>query len=128
MFGRYARNDALQSEGLQSIRPQLTNEFAQHVRDRDVWRAAAFEIPNYRVLVEHVARLSYMNRNHLVFFRGQDKDYQSKAGGSTLYPAIYRGDNIPHAELELRFRQLEAAEQALIRLFEKRKIEGARDV
>jgi hypothetical protein len=113
---------------LQSIKPQLTDEFAKHVRDRDVWRAPAFELSNYRALVEHIARLSYMNRNHLLFFRGQDKDYQSKAGGSTLYPAIYRGDNVPHAELEVRFRQMEAAERALMRLFEERKIEGARDV
>jgi FRG domain len=98
------------------------------LHDRDVWRAPAFEIKTYRDLVQHVARLSYANRHHLVFFRGQDKDYQSKAGGSTLYPAIYRGDNVPHAELEVRFQQLEAAERALATLFDKRKVEGARDV
>jgi hypothetical protein len=64
-----------------------------------------------------------------LFYRGQDKDYQSKAGGSTLYPAIYRGDNLPKAELvDVRFRQLEAAEQILSELFEEWKIEGARDV
>lgn len=96
--------------------------------DLDVWRAPAFDVGNYRDLVVHVARLSYANRNHLVFFRGQDKDYQSKAGGSTLYPAIYRGDSVPRAELDDRFRQLETAEHTLIRLFEKRGIEGARDV
>jgi hypothetical protein len=113
---------------LQSIRPQLTKEISRHVRDRDVWRAAPFEIANYRDLVEHVARLAYANRNHLLFFRGQDKDYQSKAEGSTLYPAIYRGDSVPHAELEVRFRQLEVAERILSRLFEERGIEGARDI
>jgi hypothetical protein len=69
-----------------------------------------------------------MNRNHLLFFRGQDKDYQSKAGGSTLYPAIYRGDNVPRAELEVRFRQLESAERVLVRLFQERGIDGARDL
>jgi len=113
---------------LQSIRPQLTEELAQHLSDRDVWRMPPFEIDNYRDLVEHVARLSYANRNHLLFFRGQDKDYQSKAGGSTLYPAIYRSDNLPHAELEVRFRQLEAAERMVAKLFEERKIDGSRDV
>lgn len=98
------------------------------MRDRDVWRASPFEIANYRDLVEHVARLSYANRDHLLFFRGQDKDYQSKADGSTLYPAIYRGDSLPHAELEVRFRQLEVAERVLSKLFEEQRIEGARDV
>ena len=98
------------------------------MKDRDVWRAPAYEIANYRDLVEHVARLAYTNRNHLLFFRGQDRDYQSKAGGSTLYPAIYRGDSVPHAEFEVRFRELDAASKTLAELFQDRKIEGYRDV
>lgn len=113
---------------MQGIKPQLTTELLNHIRGRDVWRAPAFKIGNYRTLVEHVARLSYANRNQLVFFRGQDKDFQSKAGGSTLYPAIYRSDNLVHAELEVRFRQLESAGRALVELFDKQEIEGARDV
>ena len=98
------------------------------MRGQDVWRAPAFKIGNYRALVEHVARLSYLNRYHLAFFRGQDKDFQNKVGGSTLYPAIYRGDNLLQAELEVRFRKLESAGRTLVKLFEKHKIEGARDV
>ena len=114
---------------MQSIKPQLTDELTKHVHDRDVWSAPPFKIHNFRNLVEHVARLAYANRNHLLFFRGQDKDYQSKAGGSTLYPAIYRGDNLLKAELdEVRFRKLESAEQILSKLFEEQSIEGARDV
>lgn len=98
------------------------------MRRLDVWRAPPFYVDDYRALVQHVARLSYANRNHLVFFRGQDKDYESKAGGSTLYPAIYRGDNLPTAELEVRFRQLEVAGQTLLTLFKEDKIEGTRDI
>lgn len=113
---------------MQSIKPQLTGELAEHVRNGDVWRVRPFEIDKYRGLVEHVAGLAYENRNHLLFFRGQDKDYQSKRAGSTLYPPIYRGDNLQHAELELRFRQLEAAEQILAKLFEEQRIYGMRDV
>lgn len=113
---------------MQILRPQLTDELTKHVGQLDVWRATPFEISNYRDLVEHVARLSYANRNQLLFFRGQDRDYQSKAGGSTLYPAIYRSDNIPHAELVERFRQLEAAERVLVNLFTEHTIDGARDV
>lgn len=113
---------------MQSIKPQLTEELLKHIRDQDIWRAPAYGIGNYRALVEHVARLSYANRNQLLFFRGQSKDYQSKAGGSTLYPAIYRGDNLLHAELEVRFRQLESASRILVKLFDSHKIEGSRDV
>lgn len=113
---------------MQSINPQLTAELLKHVRDQDIWRAPALKIESYRALVEHMARLSYANRNHLLFFRGQDRDYQSKWGGSTLYPAIYRGDNLPRAELEVRFRQLDSASRTLIDLFENHRIEGAHDV
>ncbi len=113
---------------MQAINAQLTKELIAHVRDRDTWRAPAFKVQNYRTLVEHVAQLSYGNRNHLAFFRGQNKDYQSKAGGSTLYPAIYRGDNLVHAELEVRFRQLESAGRALVKRFVVNKVEGAREV
>jgi len=56
---------------MQSIRPQLTEELLKHTHGRHIWRVPAFEIANYRDLVEHVARLSYANRNQLVFFRGQ---------------------------------------------------------
>jgi FRG domain len=113
---------------MQEIKPQLTNELSKHIRKQDVWHAEAFPIKNFRELMEHVARLAYANRNQLLFFRGQDKDYQSKAGGSTLYPAIYRGDNLPREELEHRFRQLAGAEKALAKMFKKNKIEGSPDV
>jgi hypothetical protein len=120
--------EAIKSTSLLSIKPQLTEELQRHVGEFDVWRAPAFEVEDYRDLVERVARLSYANRNQLVFFRGQDKDFQSKAGGSTLYPAIYRGDKLARAELDVRFDQVAVAERALAKLFEQRKIAGARDV
>jgi hypothetical protein len=66
-----------------------------------------------------VAQLAYINSDHLLFFRGQDKDYQSKAGGTTLYPAIYRGDNVPRRELAYRFEQLDQAARVLVDLFSK---------
>lgn len=113
---------------VQQLKPQLTQELERFVRKRDVWRAPAFELSSYRELVEQVARLAYLNRNQLLFFRGQDKDFQSRADGSTLYPAIYRGDSLSEAEMDYRFSQLDAAASALVRLLEKHKVEGAKDV
>jgi hypothetical protein len=110
------------------LEPSLTSELASHVGGVPVWRAPAFKVKSYRELVEHVARLSYANPNQLLFFRGQDKDFQSKAGGSTLYPAIYRGDNVPRRELEYRFEQLDAAARILSARFTKASVEGYRDV
>jgi hypothetical protein len=85
-------------------------------------------VGTYRALVQIVARLAYANPNHLLFFRGQEKDFQSKAEGSTLYPAIYRGDNVPHRELVQRFEQLEIASTHLVARFVLKKIEGHRDL
>jgi hypothetical protein len=76
---------------MREITPRLTPELEVHCKGMPVWRAPAFEASNFRALVEHVARLAYANPDELLFFRGQDRDYQSKAGGTTLYPAIYRG-------------------------------------
>jgi hypothetical protein len=106
----------------------LTSALQKHVGGSDVTHSPAFPIKTYRELVEHVARLSYANRNQLLFFRGQDKDYQTKAGGSTLYPAIYRGDNLPRRELVVRFQMLDDASRVLVRLFQQQKIEGASEV
>jgi hypothetical protein len=71
---------------MQAITPQLTPELHEHVGSRRVFKAEPFGVDNYRQLVEHVARVAYVNRNQLLFFRGQNKDYLNKAGASTLYP------------------------------------------
>lgn len=90
--------------------------------------SAPFEVANFRGLVEHVARLAYANADELLFFRGQDKDYQSKAGGTTLYPAIYRGDSLAARELRHRFDLLDQAARLLVERFKAAKIDGHREL
>jgi hypothetical protein len=98
------------------------------VKDKGVEHSRAYEVSSYRQLVEKVAQLAYINSDHLLFFRGQGKDYQSKAGGTTLYPAIYRGDNVPRRELAYRFEQLDQAARVLVDLFSKEGVQGHRDI
>jgi len=109
---------------MREIIPKLTRELRAHCQDEPVWRAEAFDVPTYRTLVEHVARLSYANRDELIFFRGQDKDFQSRVGGTTLYPAIYRGDVVPTRELRHRFDMLDQAAKLLVERFKGAGIEG----
>lgn len=113
---------------MQPLRPQLTTELAEHVGSREVWRAPGYPIGTYRELVEQTAKLAYANRNQLLFFRGQDQDYQGRAGGSTLYPAIYRVENLHEQELDYRFRELDAASRSLVELFREEGIDGATDI
>jgi hypothetical protein len=113
---------------VREIKPQLTTELAEHCADAPVWKAAAFEVSTFRGLVEHVARLAYANRDELLFFRGQNNDYQSRAGGTTVYPAIYRGDSLASRELRHRFDLLEQAARLLVQAFKDAAIEGHREL
>jgi len=113
---------------MRDIKPTLTPDLVVHCKRAPVWRAAPFPASTFRALVEHVARLAYANRDELLFFRGQDKDFQSKAGGTTLYPSIYRGDALATRELEHRFELLDQAAHALVDKFKAAKIEGHREL
>ena len=109
---------------MREITPKLTEELEAHCGGAPVWRAPAFAVSTFRRLVEHVARLAYANRDELLFFRGQDKDYQSRTGGTTLYPSVYRGDVVPARELRHRFDVLDQAARLLVDRFKSAKIDG----
>lgn len=113
---------------MRSITPQVTPELARWNRGRPPAKARPFRIAAYRKLLEHVARLAYLNKDHLLFFRGQSHDYRNKARASTLYPAIYRGDRVSRSELELRFEVLSKASRSLCLALEKARTEGFREV
>ena len=113
---------------MRRITPTLTAELDAHCGDKNVWRVSAFPISTFRALVEHVARLAYANRDDLLFFRGQNRDYQSKAGGTTLYPTIYREDALPAREVRLRFEMLNQAARLLVEKFKASAIDGHREL
>jgi hypothetical protein len=113
---------------MRPITPALTSELEAHCQGAPVWKARPFSISTFRLLVEHVARLAYANRDELLFFRGQNRDYQSKAGGTTLYPSIYRSDALASRELRRRFDLLDQAARLLADRFKAASIEGHREV
>ncbi len=80
---------------MRRIEPTLTDELARHFQPDMVASASPYRVETYRRLVEIVAAVSYANRDHLLFFRGQGQDFKSKSGASTFYPSIYRGDHLP---------------------------------
>jgi hypothetical protein len=94
---------------MRSITPQLTTDLKVHVGSDNVARASPFHIPTFRKLVEHIARLSYLNPDHLLFYRGQNIDFLNKAGSTTIYPGVYRSENSSKEELRHRFALLEQA-------------------
>lgn len=77
---------------MRAIKGNLSEEIIRaHVGD-NVLKEDAYPVSRFRDLVEHIAKLSYINIDHLLFFRGQFMDYRNKAEASTFYPSIYRGE------------------------------------
>ena len=113
---------------MREIVPSLTPEYEQHIGSKSVDAARAFQIPSYRELVSHCAKLAYLNKDQLLFFRGQARDYKSKAGSSTIYPTIYRGDYLPQREVNYRFDILNEASRQLRELFKRQRVHGYKEL
>jgi hypothetical protein len=113
---------------MREIKPNITKEIEKHTNNLSVGKALPFPITNYRQLVEHIANLSFLNKDYLLFYRGQSRDYTNKAGDSTFYPSIYREENLKQNEIQYRFEILDQAAKELKRLFIKQKIEGYSDL
>jgi hypothetical protein len=114
---------------MRHITPELTSDLLSHFGDpAKIASAKPFKVDTFRHLVEFVARLSFKNKDHLLFYRGQTLNYINKSGSSTFYPSIYRGDYLPMRELTNRFDILEGASKALAELFEQQGVEGYREL
>ena len=113
---------------MQPIKGTLPRDLAEQLGELSAAKAAPIDAPTYRTLMEHIARLSYVNKDYLLFFRGQSTDYKNKVGASSFYPSIYRGDRVPREELERRFDVLTSASARLVEAFRDQKIHGATDV
>jgi len=114
---------------MRGITPELTSELNEHFKDPNkVASGEAFRVSTFRELMEYTAKLSYLNKDHLLFYRGQRNDYRNRAGNSTFYPTIYRGDYLKLSELRNKFDILDGAGKALVELFETEKIDGYKDV
>ncbi|MEL7626724.1 MAG: FRG domain-containing protein [Anaerolineaceae bacterium] len=113
---------------MHSITPTPSPALVKHVGNDVVRRVAPYPIDTYPELVCEVAALAYQNKDFLLFFRGQDRDYLNKAGSSTFYPTIYRKDILTAHEVYSRFDTLETAELQLLDAFDSAQVEGRQDV
>ncbi len=106
----------------------LTDELKKHMRGHSVSKVDAFIVDSYQQLMEHIAKPAFFNKDHLLFFRGQDHDYRNKERSSTIYPSIYRGDRVSRTELDIRFGVLKSASRYLCEVLESKDIKGWKDV
>jgi hypothetical protein len=110
------------------ITPAITREIERHIGTDDVPHADAFPVQTYRELMQHVARLAYLNKDNLLFFRGQATDYRNSRNASTLYPSIYRGNRLSTADVTARFDLLSRTGRRLAEVCQKQGVEGAPDL
>lgn len=113
---------------MRRINAQLSARLASIIGDQDPAKADAVMVPNFRTLMEHVAQLAYVNKDNLLFFRGQSSDYKNRAGASSFYPTIYRGERLTRSELNIRFELLSGCGARLVEAFQRQRIEGANEV
>jgi len=88
---------------MRQILGRLTTELARHTTSKTVGQSEGFPVSSFRYLVEQVANLSYLNKDYLLFFRGQKNDYKNTYNNSTFYPTIYRSEYLTQQELDFRF-------------------------
>jgi len=77
-------------------------------------------VATYFELAMKVAELQFLNRDHVLLFRGQRTDYKSPTGSTTLNPSLFRvhGKRLPDQRiLQARFERLNSAETHLVRLY-----------
>lgn len=86
------------------------------------------EVASYLDLARKVAELQFLNRDHVLLFRGQAKDYVTTKGNSMLKASIFRNDGkkVPSkATLEKRFQTLRLAEKLLVAAYGSAGLKGS---
>lgn len=113
---------------MREITPSFFPDLEKHVEGQVLRKTTPFPVQSYHELVRKVAQLSFLNKDYLLFFRGQDQDYQNKAGSSTFYPTIYRKEILTSQEIRSRFELLEVATNKLLEAFDREKLDGRVDI
>lgn len=115
---------------MRKIEGKLTNEILDFIGgdSKKTSLSEPYPINTFRELVEITAKLSYLNKDYLIFYRGQNRDYKNKADSSSFYPSIYRSDYLPYREIKNKFDILNGSSKALTELFVDRKIEGYKEL
>lgn len=102
-------------------------EKARAVSNRKIRAGEGHTVFTFFELAMKVAELQFLNRDHVLLFRGQTNDHRSPTGNTMLNPSLFRlgGKRIPNQKvLQARFERLGAAEAQLVRLYRDAKFRG----
>lgn len=111
---------------LQHKQDNLTdNDWAKALPLDEVLKSDAKWVETYDDLVKDVAQILHHNRNYVLYYRGQSKDYKTE-GKTTIQPSIYRKKEAEkRLMLKERFDTLQHKTEGLKKLFRESTIKYA---
>jgi FRG domain len=88
---------------------------------------AGHRVGSYLELARKIAELQFLNRDHVLLFRGQGGDHRNVKGNTSLKPTLFRPEgkgNPDRTILERRFAVLARAERALVTRYQAAAFRG----
>jgi hypothetical protein len=104
-----------------------TGSAAKVTRCTAVRKSKGHHVLSFMDLATKVAELQFMNREHVLLFRGQNADHRNIQNNTSLKPSLFRptgGTNPSASTLIARFAKLRRAEFILAKEYERRKFLG----
>ena len=105
----------------------MPKKLQDFIGSKTISEAPAYRVETYKELLNWVAKLATLNKDHLLFFRGQSNDHRNQNGSSTFFPSIYR-ERLKKDEVKLRFERLRHASKILVESFRSKKLDGYTDI
>jgi hypothetical protein len=111
----------METIGIQQLRSfKDGSKTATKVNCTEIRKDAGLRVENYLELARLVAELQFLNREHVLLFRGQSNDYTNLQRNTTLKPSLFRGAgkaNPSQDQLLRRFETLDQAERLLVQAY-----------
>lgn len=119
---------ALDTIGNQSIWTFSESGATNELTCGAIRKKAAHPVRSYMDLATKVAELQFRNRDFVLMFRGQSKDYRNRSGYTSLRPTLLRplssNGTLREGLVKRRFERLRKAETALLTEYKARKLLG----
>ncbi|MCP4703971.1 MAG: FRG domain-containing protein [candidate division Zixibacteria bacterium] len=110
------------------IEGKLPESIKQLIGTKSIDKDSPIEAKTFKELMKLIAQLAYLNKDYLLFFRGQNLDYKNRVGASSFYPSIYRYDSLSNEEIRYQFDILNQTSISLVEAFKQSGIDGYQEM
>ena len=107
----------METIGSQKIWSFFDRRLCQVAKNGAIRQGPGHRVGSYLELATKIAELQFLNRDHVLLFRGQGSDHRNVKHNSSLKPTLFRGQrsgNPDRATLVARYEALARAEALLI--------------